>query len=148
VPATGLPGLEVLWHSAANISKLNRTFQMVIKMKRQRGGARPGAGRPAGHRNKKTVEREIALKGALDDTVARLTKEEIERFSPLEVLLLVMRLQLQAGNLSGALAAADRASPYVHARLSSNIPPPVLPEDLEPDPPAVGDEPGPENPVL
>lgn len=114
-------------------------------MKRQRGGSRPGAGRPAGRRNKKTVEKEIALKGAVDDTVARLTKDEIEKFSPLEVLLLVMRLQLQAGNLSGALAAADRAAPFVHARLSSNIPPLVTPEDLAADPAPTPDEEAPEN---
>jgi hypothetical protein len=115
---------------------------------KQRGGRRDGAGRPKGSRAKATVARELAANNAIDETLSRLTQDEIKRLLPLEIMILAMHLQLQAGNLMGAVAVAEKCAPYLHAKLSSNIPPPVLPEDLEPDPPAVGDEPGPENPVL
>jgi hypothetical protein len=77
-----------------------------------RGGKRPGAGRPRGSKNKRTttrVPRELAQ-------LHRLTIEEL----PLDVLVAAMRDKSQPIELR--LAAAARAAPYYHARISSGPP--------------------------
>jgi hypothetical protein len=68
-------------------------------------------------------------------------------FTPLEIMIMAMHLLLQTGNPLGAVGVAEKAAPYVHSKLSSNVPAPLLPEDLEPDPPAEADEEGPLNPI-
>lgn len=69
----------------------------------QRGGKRPGAGRPKGSANKRT--REIADKAAE------------EGVTPLEYLLSVMRNEL--ADEARRLDAAKAAAPYVHPKLST-----------------------------
>jgi hypothetical protein len=69
----------------------------------QRGGKRPGAGRPKGSANKRT--REIA------DAVAASGEE-----TPLEFLLRVMRTSEDPVR---QLDAAKAAAPFVHARLAA-----------------------------
>jgi hypothetical protein len=120
---------------------------MLNETKRPHGGPRPGSGRPKGAKNRSTIARELAASNAIDETLARLTQDEIKRLLPLEIMVLAMHLQLQTGNLMAAVSIADRAAPYIHAKLSSNVPPQVLPEDLEPDPIPEPDSPGPENPI-
>lgn len=68
-----------------------------------RGGARKGAGRPAGAATKKT--REIADKAAS------------EGLTPLEYMLQIMRDEAEEPR--ARLNAAISAAPYVHAKLSS-----------------------------
>lgn len=68
-----------------------------------RGGTRPGAGRPAGVRNKKTSARLEAIAASGD--------------TPLDYLLGVMRDA--ANELATRLDAAKAAAPYIHARLSA-----------------------------
>ena len=70
-----------------------------------RGGARPGAGRRPGGRNRKT--REIADKAAL------------EGITPLEVMLHAMRAHYDAGKLDDAATVAKDAAPYMHPRLAA-----------------------------
>jgi hypothetical protein len=97
--------------------------------KRPHGGRRIGAGRPKNAKNKSTLAIELAANNAIDQTLARLTQEEIKRLLPLEIMILAMHLQLQTVNLMAAVSIAEKASPYLHAKLSANIPPPVLPDD-------------------
>jgi hypothetical protein len=67
------------------------------------GGKRPGAGRPRGARNVKTVEQaEAAVAGGL---------------TPLEYMLSVMRDE--GNDKATRLDAANKAAPYVHAKLAS-----------------------------
>lgn len=68
-----------------------------------RGGARPGAGRPAGARNKRTVEQVEAI--------------EASGMTPLEYLTSVY--QDPGADESRRIDAAKAAAPYVHAKLSS-----------------------------
>jgi len=68
-----------------------------------RGGARVGAGRPKGARNKRTEEQEAAIKES--------------GLSPLEFLTSVYRDEDAA--LDTRIDAAKAAAPYVHAKLSS-----------------------------
>lgn len=71
--------------------------------KSKRGGARAGAGRPAGGRNRKQAEQ-----------IAKATSAGI---SPLDFLLQLMRDEDQP--LAMRSDAAKSAAPYVHARLAA-----------------------------
>lgn len=68
-----------------------------------KGGKRPGAGRPPGQPNKKTREVIEAIKA--------------EGITPLEYMLKVLRDESQEPAVR--LDAANKAAPYVHAKLSS-----------------------------
>jgi len=68
-----------------------------------RGGKRPGAGRPPGARNRKTLEIAEAI--------------EASGSTPLEYMIAVMRDKNVDPQMR--LEAAKGAAPYVHSRLSS-----------------------------
>lgn len=69
----------------------------------KKGGKRPGAGRKAGERNKKTAEVVAAV--------------EASGVTPLDYMLTVMRDV--ASEPATRLDAAKSAAPYVHSKLSS-----------------------------
>lgn len=77
-----------------------------------RGGKRPGAGRPRGAKNKRTITRVPLLP-------ARAHRQAVEEL-PLDVLLKAMRDPNNALELR--LAAAAKAAPYFHARISAGPP--------------------------
>lgn len=68
-----------------------------------RGGARPGAGRPAGVPNKRTVEKVAAI--------------EASGLTPLDYMLSVLRDENRAPD--DRMDAAKATAPYVHAKLAS-----------------------------
>lgn len=68
-----------------------------------RGGPRPGAGRPAGARNKRTIEQAGAI--------------EASGMTPLEYLRSVY--QDEGADEARRIDAAKAAAPYVHSRLAS-----------------------------
>jgi hypothetical protein len=115
---------------------------------KRRGGVRPGAGRPAGRKNKKTLLVEAKQRNVIDEKLSRLTGEEIERLTPLEVMQLGMHLLLRAGNITAAVATAEKLAPFIHPKMSSSDMVQPLPQDLASDPVPAPDEPGPENPVF
>jgi len=117
-------------------------------LKSKRGGRRPGAGRPAGVRNRATIQKEEAASRAVENALARLSEEEIQRLTPLEVMELGMHLLLQAGDMKGAIATAEKLAPYVAPKIASADATVPLPADLEPDAPAQPDEPGPEGGII
>jgi hypothetical protein len=67
------------------------------------GGKRPGAGRPKGARNIKTKQQAKAVKES--------------GLTPLDYMLSVLRDEAQ--DLSVRLDAANKAAPYVHAKLAT-----------------------------
>ena len=70
------------------------------------GGARPGAGRPKGSKNKKTRELlEMAIASGI---------------TPLEVMLHNMRRHFKAGRYDEASTIAAMAAPYLHPRLTAS----------------------------
>jgi hypothetical protein len=69
----------------------------------RKGGKRPGAGRPKGARNKRTVETAKAI--------------EASGMSPLDYMISLMRDETREVALR--LDAAKSAAPYVHSRLAS-----------------------------
>lgn len=68
-----------------------------------RGGKRSGAGRPKGSRNVKTLEQVEAIVS--------------EGITPLDYMLQILRDETQ--EQSARLDAANKAAPYVHAKLAS-----------------------------
>ncbi len=85
-----------------------------------RGGIRIGAGRPAGARNRKTVETQAAI--------------EQSGLTPLEFMIGVMRDK--KNDARTRLEAAHHAAPYVHPKLTAtdlnvNAKPELSQEELE-----------------
>jgi hypothetical protein len=134
-------------HTYETIFRRVQEFMSEVS-KAPHGGARPGAGRPKGHKNKKTLQRELMANQAIDDVLAKLSPDDIEKLLPLDVMILAMSTMLKAGNLLAAAAVAEKAAPYCHSKLASAEILRPLPEDLEPDPIPTPDQPGPENPLL
>lgn len=73
-----------------------------------RGGAREGAGRKAGQKSQKTIEREAVKAKALDDGI-----------TPLEVMISAMREAYEQGDKRAAAGFARDAAPYLHPKLSN-----------------------------
>jgi hypothetical protein len=120
---------------------------MVTEKKSKHGGARANAGRPKFAKNKKTIAAEMAQRNVIDELLQRLTEEEIQKLSPMQIMEIGMHLLLRSGNLTGAIATAEKLAPYVHPKIASAMPFTTLPEDMMPDVPPTPDEPGPENPI-
>lgn len=73
-----------------------------------RGGKRPGAGRKKGSVTKATVYRQEML-----------AKAAAEGISPLEVMMSAMREAWEAGDKDKAVQVAEKAAPYIHAKLAA-----------------------------
>lgn len=73
-----------------------------------RGGKRPGAGRKKGSVTKATVYRQEMLARAAADGI-----------SPLEVMMSAMREAWDAGDKDKAVQVAEKAAPYIHAKLAA-----------------------------
>lgn len=76
------------------------------------GGARPGAGRKKGGKNRSTIEREMRAAAGVHAAINK-------GLMPLDVILAVMRGEktFEPEQVDAAIAAA----PYVHARLASTV---------------------------
>jgi len=89
------------------------------------GGRRPGAGRPKkvdGPRRppiEVTIEKEAVVIPGRTRQTAGLTASQIADLKPLEVMLRTMRLLASEDNWVGATAVAEKAAPYMHARLAT-----------------------------
>lgn len=77
--------------------------------KSKNGGRRPGAGRPRGSRNRRTI--------ALSQATAKAQQAARTGETPLDFLLRVMRNTKNAMHIR--IDAAKAAAPYIHSRLSS-----------------------------
>ena len=85
------------------------------------GGPRPGSGRKPGSRPKAIVDAEEQAKRSLElatkEMTGELTPQQIAAMKPLDVMLFAMQLEARAKNWKGAAVMAEKAAPYVHARL-------------------------------
>ncbi len=85
-------------------------------------GAKPGerrGGRARGTPNKATVDREAALAAAHRRATDGMTEAERASLSPLDVMLLAMRIAVQEGDWRLATSVAAAAAPYVHPKLAA-----------------------------
>lgn len=76
----------------------------IINQERSHGGARTGAGRPKGARDRRTV----ASHADVAAVIARVELEQLVRLSPVDVLRLAMLLAMRRGDLEAATAHARR----------------------------------------
>ena len=95
---------------------------------KQVGGRRPGSGRPAGRKNKRTVERERLIAEAQALVKARMTPADVAKMSPLDVLRWAMEMHAVAGNATVAAAIAkdlaaceDRRACLIQAARAENV---------------------------
>lgn len=111
------------------------------KPKSRRGGYRPGAGRPAGRPNNKTLKKRAIIQAEVAEALAVATDLDVESMTAVMVLDWCMKRHMRAGDLAGATATAALLAPYQAARVATMAPNEVLPEDLRPEPEAIGDDP-------
>ena len=88
-------------------------------------GRRPGCvktgGRVKGTLNRTTLEKISGLLDAERELGAKLSDAEAKGLKPLDVMLMVMRMALKAGNSQLAVACAEKSAPYMHPRLASTV---------------------------
>ena len=69
--------------------------------------------------NKATVRLAAKLTEAAERATSGLSPSEIASMMPLPVILLAMRLELQGGQWRLAASIAEKAAPYLHAKMAS-----------------------------
>lgn len=104
-------------------------------------------GRKPGQTNLATREKQAREAAAVALLASQIGDEAVAAMSPLEITLAIMAAAYRAGNLSGALVAAQIALPYTSPRKSTVADSGGIPYELLPDPPPAGDEPQPEHPI-
>src|ERR1700759_5043838 len=75
-------------------------------------------GRQKGARNKRTAQLDAKLAEAAEHSTADLSSAEIASMTPLEVLLLAMRSEVECGQLRSAASIAEKAAPYIHPKMA------------------------------
>jgi hypothetical protein len=102
----------MMWSGMIGLEKQSGVFQQMT----EHGGARPGAGRKCGGRNRATVERELRAQHGIQAATE-------DGMLPLDVMLAVMRDEpLPDGKkpTDEQLRAAIAAAPYLHPRLATS----------------------------
>ena len=81
------------------------------------GGARPGGGRPKGSKNWSADHAQQLI----SEHARKMLQlpEHICEMSPLSVMVTAMYLAVNENNWKAAATYAEKAAPYVHAKLSS-----------------------------
>lgn len=90
---------------------------VVVK---KRGGFRPGAGRPPGSKTVKT--REAAQRMIVEQAKWGKTGTPTDLppgTTPLEVMIEAMRVAYKVAGPLGAMPFAEKAAPYIHAKMGS-----------------------------
>jgi hypothetical protein len=103
--------------------------QKPTKPKGKNGGARPGAGRPKGRMNEKTISLHEAYERAF---FGKMSEEERAQLDPADVFEIMMRCALEARSWEEAKVSAERWAPYRNARLAPK-PHPAQPITPPPD---------------
>jgi hypothetical protein len=75
-------------------------------------------GRQKGTPNKRKAECDAKFAEAAGQAAADLSPSEIASMMPLPVMLLAMRLEVEWGQLRSAVSIAEKAAPYLHARMA------------------------------
>ena len=75
-------------------------------------------GRQKGTRNKAKAQLDAKLAEAAVRLTAGLSPSEIDTMTPLEVMVGAMRLAVNNGEWRSAASIAEKAAPYLHAKLA------------------------------
>jgi hypothetical protein len=85
----------------------------------------PGSGRRAGTPNRETQFRQTILQQAIEEVFAEVSDEQVEKLSPLRLIMMCMWAAVRARNAQAALVAARECLPYFHTKL--------LAKEIDPD---------------
>lgn len=83
-----------------------------------RGGYRPGAGRPPNSKDKVKAAQQTQAE-ARETYIEKFGDDEWNKMTPLEVLLLGMKISLREGNMDKAIQRATLAATYCHPKLAA-----------------------------
>jgi hypothetical protein len=75
-------------------------------------------GRQKGTPNKRKAQLDAKFAEAAGQVTARLSASEVASITPIGVMLLAMRLEVECGQLRSAASIAEKAAPYVHAKMA------------------------------
>jgi hypothetical protein len=74
--------------------------------------------RQKGTPNKRKAQLDAKFAEAAGQLIASLSPSEITSMTPLEVMLLAMRSEIERGQLRSAASIAEKAAPYLHAKMA------------------------------
>jgi hypothetical protein len=89
---------------------------MATTVVKKRGGPRPGAGRPVGS---KTLKTRVAAQKLVEAQRHHGGLELPPGTTPLEVMVEAMRVAYRVSGPLGAFPFAEKAAPYIHAKIGS-----------------------------
>jgi hypothetical protein len=78
-------------------------------------------GRQKGTPNKAKARLDATLAEATGWVTAGLSPSEIATMTPLQVMLHAMRFEVESGQLRSAALIAEKAAPYIHAKLAPRV---------------------------
>jgi hypothetical protein len=78
-------------------------------------------GRQKGTPNKLKAQLDAKLAEATERMTAGLSPSEIATMMPLDVMLFAMRLAVESGHWRPATSIAEKAAPYVHAKMAPRV---------------------------
>jgi hypothetical protein len=90
-----------------------QTLIAQVAPKKQRGGKRPGSGRPAGAKNIRTIQKEQRLKREVEAALAVASSDEIDGMSAVQIMDIAMKTFMKAGNMTSAVAVARDLAPSI-----------------------------------
>ena len=96
---------------------LNRERRAAAKSKM--GGKREGAGRPTGTTKKRSREIADGILSGNRKVANRVYEKLPDEATPLDVMIMAMREAYEVGGSLMAFPYAEKAAPYLHARISS-----------------------------
>jgi hypothetical protein len=75
-------------------------------------------GRQKGTPNKRKADYDAKFAEAAGQVTAGLSPSEIASMMPVDVMLFAMRLEVESGQLRSAASIAEKAAPYLHAKIA------------------------------
>lgn len=98
---------------------LNLNQERRAAAKTGRGGKREGAGRPVGTTKKRSREIADGILSGNRKVANRVYEKLPDDATPLDVMIMAMREAYEVGGSLMAFPYAEKAAPYLHARITS-----------------------------
>jgi hypothetical protein len=75
-------------------------------------------GRQKGTPNKRKAQLDAKFAETAGQVTAGLSASAVASITPIDVMLLAMRLEVKCGQLRSAAKIAEKAAPYIHAKMA------------------------------
>lgn len=100
------------------------------KKRGRKPGCKKTGGSVKGSKHASTKLKETALEKAAEDVIGKLSRDQIKKLTPLEIMEMITRIAFEAQQLGLAYMSAQGVAPYRHAKLAPKI---VKGENDDPD---------------